>query len=64
MSEKLTKLLLFLGFGALFHRFFLMGSSCNKIRDESVTVFMVKKYLVGKLGLSNEDEVIYFSFSL
>jgi len=41
-----------------------MGSSCNKIRDESVTVFMVKKYLVGKLGLSNEDEVIYFSFSL
>ncbi|KAF9684197.1 hypothetical protein SADUNF_Sadunf04G0092900 [Salix dunnii] len=35
-----------------------------RVKDENVTVFMVKKYLVRKLGLSNEDEVISFSFSL
>ena len=29
-----------------------------------MTVFMVKKYLVRKLGLANEDEVISFSLSL
>ncbi|KAG6777720.1 hypothetical protein POTOM_017549 [Populus tomentosa] len=27
-----------------------------RVKDENVTVFMVKKYLVRKLGLSNEDE--------
>lgn len=29
-----------------------------------MTVFMVKKYLVRKLGLSNEAEVIFLSLSL
>ncbi|XP_059309679.1 uncharacterized protein LOC132060764 [Lycium ferocissimum] len=28
-----------------------------RVKDENVTVFMVKTYLVGKLGLSNEAEV-------
>ncbi|XP_034917135.1 uncharacterized protein [Populus alba] len=28
-----------------------------RVKDENVTVFMVKKYLVRKLGLSNEDEI-------
>lgn len=32
-------------------------------RDENMTVFMVKKYLVRKLALSNEAEVIYCSLS-
>ncbi|KAI5404828.1 hypothetical protein KIW84_051842 [Lathyrus oleraceus] len=30
-----------------------------RVKDENMTVLMVKKYLVTKLGLSNEDEVIY-----
>ncbi|XP_030940839.1 uncharacterized protein LOC115965690 isoform X2 [Quercus lobata] len=29
-----------------------------RVKDENVTVFMVKKYLVTKLGLSNEAEVM------
>lgn len=33
-------------------------------RDENMTVFMVKKYLVRKLALSNEAEVIYCSLPL
>lgn len=32
--------------------------SVTFIRDEKVTVLMVKTYLVTKLGLSNEAEVI------
>ncbi|KAG5247641.1 protein LAX PANICLE [Salix suchowensis] len=28
-----------------------------RVKDENVTVFMVKKYLVRKLGLANEDEI-------
>ncbi|KAB5561198.1 hypothetical protein DKX38_006155 [Salix brachista] len=30
-----------------------------RVKDENVTVFMVKKYLVRKLGLANEDEILY-----
>ncbi|XVF58925.1 hypothetical protein PTKIN_Ptkin07bG0105200 [Pterospermum kingtungense] len=29
-----------------------------RVKDENVTIFMVKKYLVRKLGLSNEAEVL------
>ncbi|KAJ0097916.1 hypothetical protein Patl1_28154 [Pistacia atlantica] len=35
-----------------------------RVKDENMTVFTVKKYLVRKLGLSNEAEVIYSNLSL
>lgn len=50
----------FLGFGVVL----LFAGFEIKKRDENVTVFMVKKYLVRKLGLSNEAEVISLSLSL